>query len=110
VRVEVPAGDAPANPEVALDSILIVAAPADSEECRARCLGGAETCMGVVRNSFALDPTDRRRASERLRVACALADAVPCWELSYPRQFDLLPQVRELVRSTLEEEAVPGGL
>ena len=53
----------------------------------------ARACMGLVSQSFALDPTDRTRAASRLRQAAALAAAVPAFTLAYPRDYDRLPDV-----------------
>jgi hypothetical protein len=53
----------------------------------------AETCIGLVRHSFSLDPTDRIVAMRKLDWASAIAQAVPSYELSFPRDYGRLSEV-----------------
>jgi hypothetical protein len=50
-------------------------------------------CMALVKESFALDPSDRLRAAERLRTLSDIADRVPGYSLDYPRDYGRLPDV-----------------
>lgn len=61
----------------------------------------ADSCMAILENSFALDPTDAERARHRLVSASDLAKRVPAFSLSYPRNYALLPDVRSAILSEL---------
>ncbi len=63
------------------------------------------TCMGLVEHSFALNPENAESAARRLREFSTVAAKVPGYELSYPWNFDLLPEVHEKVLSTLTTAA-----
>lgn len=64
-------------------------------------LSPAEACMAFLENSFALDPKDGAIAARRMAAAARMAAAIPCYELAYPYDFSLLPQVREQVIGAL---------
>lgn len=53
----------------------------------------AQACMELIGLTMALDPTDLSRARARMQQAAAIANAVPAFALSYPRQLDLLPSL-----------------
>lgn len=61
----------------------------------------AEACMALVENSFALDPLDQASATQRMAQAARIAATVPCYELSYPYDFALLPEARARVIASL---------
>jgi len=62
-----------------------------------RRLAHGEACMALVEHSFSLDPSDPGRAEARLRQAAALAATVPMFEIGYPRDFAILPELREVI-------------
>ncbi len=66
---------------------------ADGEGVSLRRLSERESCMAMVDNSFALDPADIGAAKERFLQAVKLASAVPAYELCYPHDYDVLPEV-----------------
>ncbi len=61
----------------------------------------ADACMSLVENSFALDPLDPVAAAQRMALAAQVAAEVPCYELAYPYDFALLPDVRAAVIASL---------
>jgi len=63
-----------------------------------RQMTAAETCMGVIANSFSLDPTGRDRAGQKLDAASAFAATVPAFEIAYPRDYSILPDVHAVLR------------
>ena len=69
-----------------------------------RRLSTPQACMAIVENSFALDPTDPERAQLRLKRASRLAMHVPVLEISYPRDYARLPEVREAVIAAVADE------
>jgi hypothetical protein len=81
----------------------------DDEPIAVRPLSTRQACMAIVENSFALDPTDPERAQFRLERASALARQVPVLEISYPRDYGRLPEVREAVIAALTAESALAG-
>jgi len=67
------------------------------DRAKVRRLAPAEACMTLVEHSFSLDPSDGERSERRLRQAAALAAAVPVLEISYPRVYSVLPQLRQTI-------------
>lgn len=57
--------------------------------------------MALMRNSFSLDPTNKREAARRMIAAGRLCSAVPAFSLAYPRDYALLPQVHETIFAAL---------
>ena len=89
-----------------IKAIFSIAPVSRTGEIRCRRLTAAEACMVFIENSFALDPTDTPHASRRLHDASALAGEVPTFEISYPRDYARLPEVREvMLRSCLGKES-----
>lgn len=74
---------------------LINSAP--SNEIGIRRLSIARACMACVENSFALNPSDTEHAQRRLTQASALARQVPAFEITYPRDYARLPEVRQAI-------------
>jgi len=60
-----------------------------------------EACIGLLQQSFSLDPGDASAARQRLAHAAAVANAIPAYDLSYPDGLELLPDVRALVISAI---------
>jgi hypothetical protein len=56
-----------------------------------------EACMRLLGQSFQLDVTDGRTVARVFAKVARLADAVPCFTLSYPRCFERLPEVTSTV-------------
>ncbi|MFN3990812.1 MAG: hypothetical protein ACK4IS_11190 [Erythrobacter sp.] len=70
-------------------------------------LSPAEGCITLIENSFALDPRDASVAAQRMDEAARLAASIPCYDLSYPYDFDLLHEVRARVLASLPHLADP---
>lgn len=64
-------------------------------------LSPVEGCIALLENSFALDPQDGAVAARRMAAAARMAAAVPCYELAYPYDFSLLPEIRDHVTRSL---------
>lgn len=86
-----------------IHALFAIAEPATSDSIGVRRLTKAEACMSLVESGFALDPTDLDRARNRMKQASELANAVPAFELSYPRDYARLREVREVVLSQLQD-------
>ncbi len=91
--------DAPNNTPIPLAAIYVLA-PATGEDAASISLtrmSPGEACMAIIRNSFQLDVTDRRRAMGLLTVASEIAEQLPVFSLDFPRSFECLPDVREAI-------------
>jgi hypothetical protein len=60
-------------------------------------LSARDACMAIIRNAFQLDPTDHTSASGLLAAAGNVAQRVPAFTLSYPRDFPSLPAVHAAI-------------
>lgn len=76
-----------------LKALYFLAPQGDDVSVAKRRMTIAETCIGLVQNSFSLDPTDRIVAMRKLDCASAVAAAVPAYELSFPRDYGRLSEV-----------------
>lgn len=97
----VPVGEAAESASVALPlAALYVLAPesgSDAEPVSLTRLSPRDACVEVIRNSFQLDVTDRRRAAGLLEAASSIARYVPAFRLAFPRDFSCLPDVRAAI-------------
>jgi len=57
----------------------------------------AKGCMAILAQSFALDPTDSIRARDRLECAGELVRTIPTFNLTYPRDYGRLAEVRAAI-------------
>jgi hypothetical protein len=96
-RIEVPIAAESDDWPLPVDAIFLIAAPAKDDEISVRRLTRAETCMALVENSFALDPANVTLARGRLEQASAFARNVPGYEITYPRDYARLPEVRQVI-------------
>jgi hypothetical protein len=58
--------------------------------------------MELLRESFALDPSDTIQAARRLDQASRVAQLLPAFKLAYPRTYEFLPEVGRAVIATVE--------
>ncbi len=64
----------------------------------------AETLMGLAGNTFLLDPDDHAVLGAHFHRLASLADGRLCHGLDYPRNYEVLPCVRETILRHLAEE------
>lgn len=100
-RIDVPLPQAGSTESVPIAAIFVIAEPIADAQISLRRMTIPQACMTFVENSFALDPSDTRRAGERLADASALAGRVPAFELSYMRDYGRLAEVRERILDQL---------
>ena len=60
-------------------------------------LSQRDACMELVRNSFQLDVSNQEQVTALFSSAAAVAERVPVFSLSYPRDFSIMPSVLEAV-------------
>jgi hypothetical protein len=78
---------------------LFLLAEPEGEIIAVRRLQSAEACMILIRNSFALDPSDPDLARQRMDRASRFVGKVPTFSVSYPRDYCRLSDVREAITS-----------
>lgn len=88
-----------------IEGIFLLGGPGQGDGIRVRRMTPANACIALIKNSFALDPSDTQMASKRLREASALSDQVPVYEICYPHDYGRLPTVREAVIGALAKQA-----
>lgn len=81
--------------------LIFLSEPKDSGPISLAAMTEAEACMGLVSKSFALDPSDKDRARARIEQASRVANTLPAYALSYPRNMSSLPKVREAIIDAL---------
>lgn len=100
-RLSVPVESEGAPGPLPVAATFVLGPPATDGQVHIEPLSVAATCMALVANSFALDPTDPDRAALRLHGASALANKVPAFALSYPHDFARLPEIRTAILATI---------
>ena len=87
--------------------LIFLSEPKDSGPISLAAMTAAEACMGLVSKSFALDPSDKDRARARIEQASRVANTLPAYALSYPRNMSSLPKVREVIIDALSGVGLP---
>lgn len=95
-RVAIAADDLVAAP-IPVAALFSLAPPAETDDIRMTALPSGAACMDVIRNSFALDPVAPAPARARMEAASRFVAGVPCFTLSYPRDYQRLPEVHQAV-------------
>ena len=65
-------------------------------------LGEAQALMQLMQHSFILDSEDSERLKGHFARLAQLAQAVRCFTLDYPREYSLLPRVREVILAAFD--------
>ena len=86
-----------------LDALFVLGAPSDDSAIKVERMSIANACMALIENSFMLDPTDPERAQARMRMASRLAGDVAAFGLSFPRDYNFLPEVRSAMLAAVEQ-------
>lgn len=103
-RIDVPFADGQQQEESPpIIAQFVIAPPSTSELITLRELTIAEACMALVENSFALNPINAEQAATRMKQASNLAQSVPAFEISYPRDYARLPEVRQAILEQVAE-------
>lgn len=82
-------------------AIFSIMEPSSDCEIHVRQMSPAATCMAIITNSFALDPTEKELSRKKLADASKLANEVKGYEISYPRDYTRLPDVHAAIFETL---------
>ena len=77
-----------------------------SDDIRISRMTFADACIALIANSFALDPVDPAEAKHRFTKATEVARHVPIYDLHYPRDYSVLPEVHDLIFKTVSLEHV----
>ncbi len=89
----------PETPPLPLAAIFFLAG--NSPKVSAAPLASTMACIKLVEQSFTLDARDTDCAARRLAALSELALAVPAFTLAYPRQFERLHEVHEVIEATM---------
>jgi hypothetical protein len=84
------------EPRLLLAAFLLESQSASGVTIRA--LAGSERQMAWLGNSFLLDIEDRELLARHFDWTHRIAEAVPTFALDFPRDYGMLPEVREAVR------------
>ena len=91
----------PEKPEwLELSALFVLAeppGPADSGQARLEPLGGTMTVMAIIEALFALDVASKEAVQRNFEVVRRVAGGMPVFRLSYPRTYEVLPEVLDLV-------------
>ena len=79
--------------------------PDSKAEIRIDVLPPQQACMELVRNTFQLDPTDMQRAMKTLEQAARIGAHLPLFTLSYPHEYQRLPEVVARIREAVQSES-----
>lgn len=101
-RVILPSTDSRMDP-LPIVAIFSLAEPSLDAEIRVTRISPAVACMAIISNSFALDPTDKELARKKLTDAGKLANEVPAYEISYPRDYARIPDVHAAIFEKLAQ-------
>lgn len=70
---------------------------ADGDAPRAKRIEPTRLCIELLRESFALDPSDTTKAAQRMQFAGRAAEMIPAYELTYTRDYEKLDEVCDAV-------------
>jgi len=83
---------------VPLRALYVLERPVSGQsDVEIRNLSRSEAFVALVANTFNTQVTDPDRLSRQFTAARAIVDRLPVRSLSYPRQLELLPQVRDQI-------------
>lgn len=94
----------PVNPrqgKMPIQAFFILAAKPQDDNVSVKRISAAKTCIELITNSFALDPTDIDLAKQKLSIASDMATHIPGFALSYPRDYARLAEVHEAIQTAL---------
>lgn len=93
-----------------LGSLFFLGGDRGETDPRAEKLAPSASCMALVEQSFALDPKDPGKAAKRLRELSLLAGTIPGYRLTYPRDFDRIDELHQMIFSCMAQasENAPG--
>jgi len=69
-------------------------------------LNGLDRYMAWIRNSFLLDVEDRDLLGQHFDWTHRISSVVPTFALDYPRDYGILPDVRDAVRQSLTDRGI----
>ena len=97
-RVVRDAGTSSPQEPTPLKALYVLGEPAVAgDDVSIEPLSEREAVMAIIGNTFQLDPSDKTRASRLFEQAAQVAQRLPAFELSYPREFARLAEVRAAV-------------
>ena len=77
-------------PTPPVSAIFVLQPPPVDAQIRIEPMASGPACMALVSNTFQLDPGDMARVRTLLAQAATIADRVPVYTLTYPRDYAML--------------------
>jgi hypothetical protein len=105
-RLIVPETSAPATEPKRIGVMFALGRPDGRNDDRVQVerLHPRDACIALLKNSFQLDVSDVVRAGRLFTELSVIAEMVPMYSLTYPRDFSRLPEVHAAIRRVVEEE------
>jgi hypothetical protein len=88
---------------VPFSTLFFLTGDCGATRAEARAMTPGETCIGLINQSFLLDPADAQMAASRLGKFSRMAEQVAAFELSYPHDFDQLERVHAMILSCMAQ-------
>jgi hypothetical protein len=90
-----------------LIALFVLGTPNDAVEVVR--LKVSDACMAIVSNTFAIDPGHCGAAAGRLEEAARVAKEIPVFNLTYPRDYSVLPAIEAAISAAIRscEEMEP---
>lgn len=92
------------QPPVPFKTLFFLTGESGATRPKARAMTPSEACIGLINQSFLLDPEDAQIAALRLGEISRMAEQVAAFELNYPHDFDQLEQVHALILSCMARD------
>lgn len=90
-----------------MQALFLLTSPQEGKECtkaKIQSVGGLHGMKELLKNSFCLDVGDRQWQKEHFRRLSALATSgLPMFSMSYPREYEVLPEVVKTIMHTLDQ-------
>ena len=93
---------------IELTALFILGEPAleaETGSIKVSSLSQRDACMELVRNSFQLDVSNHKQVTGLFTAASSVAERLPVFTLSYPRDFSCLPAVHDVILQQYRELA-----
>lgn len=90
-----------------MQALFLLTSPQEGKECtkaEIQSVGGLHVMKELLQNSFCLDVEDRQWQKEHFKRLSDLATSgLPMYSMSYPREYEVLPEVVKTIMHTLDQ-------
>jgi hypothetical protein len=96
-RVKLTQPESVVSGKLPLRALFVLGEKSESDRIEVNPLTESQVCMELIRHSFQLDPTDKKKAMALFEKASGLAATLQVFELNYPRDYARLDDVRRAI-------------